>query len=99
MTVKEVAKALGCSEEYIKNLCNSNMISYFVVSRSQFDPLNHKGPIHLKKIEIDPEEVEYIDWWLNGGGRKRYSKELYSLLRSRALNKKRYKMTITIEEI
>lgn len=99
MTVKEVAKALGCSEEYIKHLCSSGVISHFVVTRSKFDPWNHRGPIHLKRIEIDPEEVEYIDWWLNGGGRKQYSKELYSLLRSGALDKKRYKVTTIIEEI
>ena len=99
MTVKEVAEALGCSEEYVKKLCSSNMISHFVVTRSIFDPWNHRGPIHSKRIEIDPEEVEYIDWWLNGGGRELYSKELYPLLKSKLLSKKRYKVTTIIEEI
>lgn len=78
MTIKEVARDLGVSESYIYGLIKDGVIDYHVVGRLDYpvcfvlddDGVNMilKHQLAYKKhIEIDPEEVEYIDWYINVG--------------------------------
>ena len=66
MTTKEVAQALGLEESYIETLCEEGFIDTFLVERSVY---NKYGRCIRKeyKFEIPPEEVDYIDWWINIG--------------------------------
>lgn len=99
MTVKEVAKCLGVNEDYIFNLCRENRISYCKVRRPV---LGREDTVKFVTVyEIDPEEIEYIDWWLNGGKNEYITRirNIYNLNENLKHNKKRYKVTTIIEEI
>lgn len=104
MTVKEVAKCLGVNEAKIRRMCEKNMIDCCVVLR-QTDGMEswrgYKTRIRDKKeYEIMPEEIEYLDWWFNYGGREEYISRVHTLCNARkSKSNKRAKMTITIEEI
>lgn len=85
MTTKEVAQALNCTEEYILSLCKSKHIYYFTVIRPKSETNIITKNLRDKVVyEIDPEEVEYIDWWINGG-REEYLNRVYKLVNSENL--------------
>lgn len=99
MTVKEVAKCLGVHEDYILDLCRKNRISHCKVRRPV---LGMERTVKFVTVyEIDPEEIEYLDWWLNGGKNEYLTRirDIYKLNENLKHNQKRYKMTTIIEEI
>lgn len=98
MTVKEVAKFLGLEEVEIRKLCDKHMIDCCVVERPTQDEDSWGCFKIVKDYEIMPEEIEYLDWWFNYGGRKEYLSRVHRITH-KPKNKNKVKMTITIEEI
>ena len=68
MTIKEVARDLGVSEWFIRKLIDDGLIDYYVIGKRINNPNKPgNGKIIIRQIGIDPEEVDYIDWYLNIG--------------------------------
>lgn len=77
MTIKEAARDLGVSENFIYGLIKDGVIDYFVVGKLDYPAfiihdngfarkVSHESKFN-KQIEIDPEELDYIDWYINVG--------------------------------
>ena len=77
MTIKEVARDLGVSELFVRNLIEDGLIDYYVIqhripvnqilNKLRRDPPEKSGILDITVFGIDPEEVEYIDWYIHYG--------------------------------
>ena len=91
MTIKEVSQALGCDEKIILNLCKNNMVQYVKVIRRTCKSYYCGNYVRDSVVyEIDPEEVEYIDWWINGG-KEEYLERVGKLVNAEYLKEARIK--------
>lgn len=64
MTIRKVADDLGVDPIYIAYLCEYHKIDWCY--RAPIEETDYDYGL-AKYIEIMPEEVEYIDWWLARG--------------------------------
>lgn len=64
MTVKEVSKILGISEGDVEYLVKHHFVDSFEVLKPVYDD-NYFLIGYRKHYEVEPEEVDYIDWFVN----------------------------------